>query len=71
MRSAIFLPGGDALARAAETALPNVLLWGGFLAVLLRRPDHRIYSVSHGNQAQELSRDSFTPMAKTTLEEIA
>lgn len=36
MRSAIFLPSGGALARAAETMLPGMLPWGGFLAVLLR-----------------------------------
>jgi SAM-dependent methyltransferase len=39
LRSAIFLPGGGAAARAAETALPGVLPWGGFLAVLLRKPE--------------------------------
>ncbi|OGI52405.1 MAG: hypothetical protein A2W42_00680 [Candidatus Muproteobacteria bacterium RIFCSPHIGHO2_01_60_12] len=40
MRSAIFLPGSDAVARVAEAMLPDVLPWGGFLAVLLRQPDH-------------------------------
>lgn len=39
VRSAIFLPGGGAFARAAETALPGVLPWGAFLAVVLRKPD--------------------------------
>lgn len=38
MRSAIFLPGGGAVARAAESLLPATLPWGGFLAVCLRRP---------------------------------
>ncbi len=37
-RSAIFTPGGGAFARAAETLLPGVLPWGGFLAVVLRKP---------------------------------
>ncbi len=40
MRSAIFLPGGGALARTAETIVPGKLPWGSFLAVLLRKPDH-------------------------------
>ncbi|MGE5242571.1 MAG: class I SAM-dependent methyltransferase [Bacteroidota bacterium] len=39
IRSAIFLPGGDAFARAAEAVLPGVLSWGAFLAVVLRKPD--------------------------------
>jgi SAM-dependent methyltransferase len=39
IRSAIFLPGG-AFARTVEAVLPGVLPWGGFLAVLLRKPDH-------------------------------
>ena len=39
VRSAIFLPGGGAFARAAETMLPGVLPWGAFLAVVLRKPD--------------------------------
>jgi SAM-dependent methyltransferase len=39
IRSAIFLPG-DAFARTVEAVLPGVLPWGGFLAVLLRKPDH-------------------------------
>ena len=40
MRSVIFLPGGGALARAAEALLLDVLPWGGFLAVRLRKPGH-------------------------------
>ena len=39
-RSAIFIPGGGAFARAAETVLPGVLPWGAFLAVVLRKSDH-------------------------------
>lgn len=39
-RSAIFLPSGGALARVAEAVLPGVLPWGGFLVVLMRKPDH-------------------------------
>jgi SAM-dependent methyltransferase len=39
-RSAIFLPSGSMIAHVAETVLPSVLPWGGFLAVLLRKPDH-------------------------------
>jgi SAM-dependent methyltransferase len=39
MRSAIFLPGGGVSARTVEAVLPGVLPWGGFLAVLLRKPD--------------------------------
>jgi ubiquinone/menaquinone biosynthesis C-methylase UbiE len=38
-RSAIFLPDGGVIARATEEMLPGVLPWGGFLAVLLRKPD--------------------------------
>lgn len=41
MRSVIFLPGGGALARAAEVLLPGVLPWGGFLAAHLRKPGPR------------------------------
>lgn len=41
MRSVISLPGGGALARAAEALLPGVLPWGGFLAVHLRKPGPR------------------------------
>ncbi len=40
MRSAIFLPGGGVFARAAEALLPDVLPWGGFLAVRLCKPGH-------------------------------
>jgi hypothetical protein len=40
MRSTRALPGGSALARAAEAALPGVLPWGTFLAVVLRKPGH-------------------------------
>lgn len=40
-RSAIFIPGGGAFARAAECVLPGVLPWGAFLAVVLRKPDRR------------------------------
>jgi len=39
-RSAIFMPGGGAFARAAEAMLPSVLPWGAFLAVVLRKSDH-------------------------------
>ena len=39
-RSAIFIPGGGAFARAAEAVLPGVLLWGAYLAVVLRKPEH-------------------------------
>jgi SAM-dependent methyltransferase len=39
MRSAIFLPGGSVSARTVEAVLPGILPWGGFLAVLLRKPD--------------------------------
>jgi SAM-dependent methyltransferase len=38
-RSAVFLPGGGRLARAAEAVLPGALPGGGFLAVVLRKPD--------------------------------
>jgi SAM-dependent methyltransferase len=38
-RSAIFMPGGGAFARAAEAVLPGVLPWGAFLAVVLHKPD--------------------------------
>ena len=41
-RSAIFLPGGGAIARLTEAILPGVLPWGGFLAVVLCRTGHRI-----------------------------
>lgn len=40
VRSTLFLPEGGAFARTAEAMLPGVLPWGGFLAVLLRKPDH-------------------------------
>ena len=39
-RSAIFMPGGGAFARAAEAVLPSVLPWGAFMAVVLRKSDH-------------------------------
>lgn len=39
-RSAIFMPGGRAFARAAEAVLPSMLPWGAFLAVVLRKSDH-------------------------------
>lgn len=39
IRSAIFLPGGGALACAAEAILPGTLPWGGFLAIVLRKAD--------------------------------
>jgi SAM-dependent methyltransferase len=39
-RSAIFMPGGGAFARAAEAVLPGMLPWGAFLAVVLRKPEH-------------------------------
>ncbi len=38
VRSAIFLPGGGVLARAAEVVLPGALPWGGFLAIVLYKP---------------------------------
>jgi SAM-dependent methyltransferase len=38
-RSAIFMPGGGAFARAAEAVLPGMLPWGAFLAVVLCKPD--------------------------------
>lgn len=56
VRSAIFLPSGGALARVAEATLPGVLPWGGFLAVLLRKPDHRTHPAPRDNPAQELPR---------------
>ncbi|HYQ71667.1 MAG TPA: class I SAM-dependent methyltransferase, partial [Gammaproteobacteria bacterium] len=37
VRSAIFLPRGDRLARWSEQWLPAVLPWGGFLAVGMRK----------------------------------
>ena len=37
VRSAIFLPRGNRLARWSERWLPGALLWGGFLAVGLRK----------------------------------
>ena len=40
IRSAIFLPGGGAFARATEAVLPGTLPWGAFLAVVLRKPGH-------------------------------
>jgi SAM-dependent methyltransferase len=48
IRSAIFLPRGDRLARWSEALLPNQLPWGGFLAVCLRKagkaaPNERNY----------------------------
>lgn len=55
VRSAIFLPGGGVLARAVEAVLPGTLPWGGFLAVVLRKPDQRIYSVPRGDQAREIT----------------
>jgi SAM-dependent methyltransferase len=39
-RSAIFMPGGGAFARAAEAVLPGMLPWGAFLAVILFKSDH-------------------------------
>lgn len=42
VRSAIFLPSGGVFARAVEAVLPGTLPWGGFLAILLCQPDHRI-----------------------------
>ncbi len=38
MRSAVFFPGGGIGARCAEQLLPNVLPWGGFLAIALHKP---------------------------------
>lgn len=35
--SAIFLPGGGLMARVSEVILPSGLLWGGFLAMNLRK----------------------------------
>lgn len=37
IRSAIFLPQGNVLARSFESLLPNHLLWGGFLVVHLQK----------------------------------
>lgn len=45
----------ETVARVAEAMLPGVLLWGGFLAVLLRKPDQRIYSVPRGDQVREIT----------------
>ncbi|MDZ7662969.1 class I SAM-dependent methyltransferase [Thiohalophilus sp.] len=44
MKSAIFFPRGGRLARLMEKALPGSLLWGGFLAVILRKtaPDTNV-----------------------------
>lgn len=55
MRSAIFLPDGSVFARAVEVALRGTLPWGAFLAVLLRKPDQRIYSVPRGDQVREIT----------------
>ena len=38
IRSAVFCPGGSALAQGAEKLLPNTLPWGGFLALALYKP---------------------------------
>ena len=38
VRTAIFFPGGSRLAQWSERLLPNVLPWGGFLAVALEKP---------------------------------
>jgi SAM-dependent methyltransferase len=54
-RGAIFLSGGGVFARAVEAVLPGTLPWGGFLAIVLRKPDQRIYSVPHGDQAREIT----------------
>jgi len=35
IRSAVFCPGGSALAQGAEKLLPNTLPWGAFLAIAL------------------------------------
>jgi hypothetical protein len=52
-RSAIFMPGGGAFARAAEAVLPGMLPWGAFLAVVLRKPEHSELisenKLQHGN----------------------
>jgi SAM-dependent methyltransferase len=40
VRSAIFIPGGGAFARAAEAVLPGIMPWGAFLAVRLHKPGH-------------------------------
>jgi hypothetical protein len=39
VRSAVFMPGGGAFARAAEAVLPTALPWGAFLAVVLHKSD--------------------------------
>ena len=53
VRSAIFMPGGGAFARAAEAVFPSALPWGAFLAVVLRKSDHgEVISenrLQHGN----------------------
>jgi len=38
IRSAVFFPGGSLLARGIEKLLPDVLPWGGFLAIGLHKP---------------------------------
>ncbi len=38
VRSAVFCPGGGAVARRFESALPNILPWGAFLAIALYKP---------------------------------
>lgn len=38
IRSAIVLPSGNAIARGIESLWPSQLLWGGFLAVVMRKP---------------------------------
>jgi SAM-dependent methyltransferase len=37
VRSAVFLPGGAHAARIVERTVPNIVPWGGFLALCLRK----------------------------------
>lgn len=38
IRSAVFCPSGGTMAQGAEKLLPNTLLWGAFLAIVLYKP---------------------------------
>ena len=42
VRSAVFLPSGNGVARGIERLLPACLPWGGFLAVCLDKPGSRM-----------------------------
>lgn len=39
IRTAIFTPGDSAVQRKLEAVLPDILPWGAFLAIALRKPD--------------------------------